>query len=428
MAKSIFTQAKFNFIGHINYGQTPKVIQNARKDGKGNLYKTKLGIGIKHNSSCPFLQMEVLHDGKEPEKIKVIGLDGKTLVEVPYNMTNTPEVMSRVADFTKITIDLETDFEKKKEYMGLIYKIRNHEFKVSELEKKKEYEGLTTEEEAELEEHKAKIEIYKQEVSEKATNRHEFIMKDAIDFINENLPEMKKHKVRVLGDARSNYYNDVNKFQYIPKIIEYVPNDTENQLKIEATVFFDKNSIIDKDKEKKILINGYVPETKKKVTTLYPTLFVLDYNKLDLTLESHQSILDFMKGTFKVKDKKSVYRVPLDIELIDGAEEKEFTEADLTKEQKQLIELGFNTIDDFKPKNKQFGENKVEYRMIKPILKDDFASGAVVSFALKDLVSYLPKDESDASEDDTPNNNEQDVEDSSSNSNGVDLDALFGSK
>ena len=47
--------------------------------------------------------MEVLHEGKEPEKIKVVGLDGN-LVEVPFNMTGTPEVLSTRIEKTTFSI------------------------------------------------------------------------------------------------------------------------------------------------------------------------------------------------------------------------------------------------------------------------------------------------------------------------------------
>nr|DAQ97633.1 MAG TPA: hypothetical protein [Caudoviricetes sp.] len=422
MANNIFKEATFNFIGHINFGKEPVSIKNARKDGTGNLYRKKLGVGIKHSTSCPFLSMEVLQDGMNPEKFKVLGLDNK-LVEVPYGITTNPDVMAKIADYTKITIDLETDFEKKKEYVSLIYKVRSHEFKLGELEKKKESEGLTTEEETAIEEHKAKIEEYNAEIAEKATNRHTFIMKDAIDFINANLPEMKKHKVRVTGNAVSNYYNDVNKLQYVPKTIEYVPDDTPTCLKVEATVFFEKKAMIDDEKNKKVMVNGYLPETRKKVTKLYPTMFVIDYNKLDLSQESHQTALDFMKSTFEGKDKKSVYRVLVDIDVIDGAEVKEFTEADLTKEQKQAIALGLYTFEDFKPKNPSYGANIAEYRVVKPVLKEEYSSGAVVAFASKDLVTYLPNSEPVA---EPPKEEKNEEPAPAENSQSVDLDALFG--
>lgn len=424
MAVNIFKEATFNFVGHINFGKEALTIKNARKDGTGNLYRKKLGIGIRHLTSCPFLDMEILQEGMNPEKIGVMGLDNK-VVSVPYNLTTDEGVMSRIADYTKVTIDLETDFEKKKEYMSLIFKVRNHEYKLDTLNKKKESEGLTTEEETELEEHKTKIEEYNKEISEKATNRHVFIMKDAIEFINTNLPEMKKHKVRVTGNANCNYFNDVNKLKYVPKVIEYVSDDTPTQLKVELTAFFEKKATIDNEKEKKVMVNVYLPETRKKVTKLYPTMLIIDYNKLDLTQESHKTILDFMKAIFDAKDKKSVYRMPIEIDVVDGAEEKEFSEADLTKEQKQAIALGFNKLEDFKPKNNGYLPSVVEYRVVRPLLKDEFSSGSVVSLASKDLPTYLPDASAPTVEDkkDEPKAEPQAEENKTDN---VDLNALFG--
>ena len=398
---NIFKEATFNFVGNINFGKEPLTIKNARKDGKGTFFKKKLGVGIKHKTFCPFLSMEVLQEGVNPEKIKVLSKDNK-LVEIPYAMTTNEDVMNRVADFTKVIVDLETDFEKKKEYMALIFKVRNHEFKLDNLLKKKEEEGLTTEEETEITEHQAKIAEYNAEISEKATNRHVFIMKDAIDFVNANLPEMKKHKIKVTGNANCNYYNDNNKLQFVPKTIEYVEDSTPTQLKVEAVMFFGAKAVIDNSKDKKFMISGYLPQTRKQKTTLYPTMFVVDYSKLDLEQESQKKSLDFFKTVFDISDKKSIYRMLIDIDIVDGAEVKEFTEADLTPIQKQAIALGFSTFEDYKPKNQTYGANITEYRVVKPLLKDEYAGGAVVSFATQNLADYLPSDEEPVKENPTP--------------------------
>jgi hypothetical protein len=46
------------------------------------------------------------------------------------------------------------------------------------------------------------------------------------------------------------------------------------------------------------------------------------------------------------------------VNYVEGAEEVEFDESQLTATQKEAIELGLNTIDDFKPRNSIFGEKK----------------------------------------------------------------------
>ena len=152
-------------------------------------------------------------------------------------------------------------------------------------------------------------------------------------------------------------------------------------------------------------------------------MFIIDYNKLDLSQKSHQTALEFMKSTFECKDKKSVYRVLVDIDVIDGAEAKEFTEDDLTKEQKQAIALGFNTFEDFKPKNLIYGSNIVEYRVVKPVLKEEYSSGAVVAFASKDLINYLPNTEPVAEQQKEEKKEEPAP---TENSQSFDLDSLFG--
>ena len=64
-------------------------------------------------------------------------------------------------------------------------------------------------------------------------------------------------------------------------------------------------------------------------------------------------MLDFMKGIFKIKDKKQVHKIGLHINCINGAEEIEFNESCLTDNQKMAIALGMNKLEDFKlPKEK----------------------------------------------------------------------------
>lgn len=84
-----------------------------------------------------------------------------------------------------------------------------------------------------------------------------------------------------------------------------------------------------------------------------------------------------------------------------GADEIEFTKENLTASQKEMIALGLNTLDDFKPKGGLLGESREENRLIKPILKkindaNNFTEGAIEStYEVEDLVyvSEEPKNE-----------------------------------
>ena len=66
-----------------------------------------------------------------------------------------------------------------------------------------------------------------------------------------------------------------------------------------------------------------------------------------------------------------------EVVMLNGAEEVEFDESQLTKAQKEQIELGIRTLDDFKPKGAILGGRVNEYRLFDPKLTGDFAEGLV---------------------------------------------------
>ena len=74
---------------------------------------------------------------------------------------------------------------------------------------------------------------------------------------------------------------------------------------------------------------------------------------------------------------KTMVHIPWDIVLLRGAEEAEFDESMLTAKQKEQIELGLKTLDDFKPKGNILGDRVNEYRLFDPKLTGDFADGLV---------------------------------------------------
>ena len=60
-----------------------------------------------------------------------------------------------------------------------------------------------------------------------------------------------------------------------------------------------------------------------------------------------------------------------------GAETVEFDESQLTKAQREQIELGIRKLEDFRPAGSIFGDRITEYRLFDPKLTGDFADGLV---------------------------------------------------
>lgn len=419
MAEKLFKQKRFSFIGSLVASKEP-MTDNKLSD-TSEWKKQRLNVGVKVDGNAQFLNMEFIHSDRV-SKCKILDKDGE-LMEVSLNETHKPEIINKASDLTKIVIDLETDFEKKKEYTKLLFKVRNHEKDNRDLLSKKE---LTDDEKAKIEENNSKIEEYQKQINELATNRVVFChMKDAIKFLNASIPTIGTSKIKITGNIKSNFYNGKNNIQYIPNNIELVPEETESQLKAYIDVFYDKDSIEDDKKLKKMFINGYIGEREKKKDKLYPLTVLIDYTKIDEEDDDQKALLDFMKNTFKITDKKQVHKIGVEINVINGSEIVEFDESCLTKEQKTAVALGLKKVEDFKPRGNVYGNRIQELRVCCPDLSN-YPEGAVEVFSVKDLGDYLADDDSDITEDKAKKETNKSEEKTQETSQADKLKALFG--
>lgn len=406
MAKErMFDRGKFVFIGEPVFGRD-NVVTTAKLNSKSEWSRTRLNFGVKVGNNTQFLSTEYIHSDKV-KTVKLFDKEGNSF-DVKLDDTANPIHLDKVGDFSKITVNLETDQEVKKQYYSLLFRRRNHENKVDK----------TTEDED-------KIKEYTEQLKEFSNNVTQFVhIKDFIKFISSSQDTIKGNKVKVTGDVKSNYYNGKNRLQFIPSTVEFVSADTREELTVHLDIFFDKDSIDDDKKENKMYINGYVGEKVKKADKLIPTQVIFDYSKANLEDEKQSALVKFVKGFFEVKNKKLLYKLPVICQVINGAEVVEFDESQLTKTQKTAIALGLNTLEDFKPKGNIFGERINFIRLIQPNLKQA-TEGAVESIEVEDLYNYLLEDDSDKSIDDVKNNDkEEDKKEEQSNDDL--MKALFG--
>lgn len=378
MADKLFRKGTFTFIGNVVTG---KELVTTQKMGTSDWKKTRLNLGIKNDNNLQFLTMEYIHSDKV-KTTKFFNTEGEAF-DVKWEDTMKPSTLNKISEMNRIVVDLETDFEIKKEYTKLIFKKHNHEFK-----------------EEKTDEDLEKIKEYDAQIKELAVNRVEFAhVKDTIKFLEASISMIKDKKLKVTGTIKSNYYDGKNVLQYIPSRIEIVEDDTESQLKAFIDVFYDKDGVQDDEKAKKINVFGYIGERIKKQDKLFPIVATIDYTRIDLENEQHMLLLNFMKNTFKITDKKQVHKIGVEINIINGAEMVEFDETCLTPDQKMGIELGFNTIDDFKPKGNVYGSKIEELRVCKADLKT-YPNGSVEVFATSNLIDFLALDDSDKKEED----------------------------
>lgn len=389
---------RFNFVGNLTFG---KDIKTTTQLGEGKWYKTRANVGVRDNQNTQFLNLEFMHE-KQFDTVKIYTKDGD-LVDIPNAMTTDENVMSNAADFLKIVVDVETDFEKKKEYTKLVFKKRNHEMK---------------KEEEKTQEDRDKIVEYSTQIKEQAANRFEFVhIKDVIDFFANNKELMEGKKVRVSGQIKPNYYNGKTTLQYIPNFIEFVEDEVENGLKANIDLFFDKDGIDDDTKGKKMFVNGYIwdivknRDTKVKEDKLMPLTVVFDYSKTDDDNADHQMLVEFVKSTFKITNKKYIHKNGMDINVINGREMEEFDESKLTDGQRMAIKLGMKKLEDYKPKGMVFGDRIQELKVVCPDLKA-YPEGSQEVMPIKELEDYLMvdyvKNEDNSTEDKTEESKQED--------------------
>ena len=153
---------EFDFIGELAIPRDNNKFHEIKDNGKG-WEGHRLSFGVQESKlNSAFVE---LYGGQRTQGKSVVysfskGTEEKkgSSIEVNWADRLKPETLDLVADFSKITIDLETDFDKKSKYIDIGYRIRNLE-----------YEGTETDEDKKL------LAEYKKEFNELATNRYEFI-------------------------------------------------------------------------------------------------------------------------------------------------------------------------------------------------------------------------------------------------------------
>lgn len=177
--------------------------------------------------------------------------------------------------------------------------------------------------------------------------------------------------------AEKKIYTDRFRIQNV-----YAVTDTErkNRLGLVADVFYNKDSVDKSDfkENQKIYLNGYIEQyiNKDEGTKMVPMQFVFSAAKYNMNNEQHKKLFDYKMSYIDVKNKKMVH-IPWEMVLLRGAEEAEFNESMLTAKQKEQVELGLKTLEDFKPRGTIVGDKVNEYRLFDPRLMNGFEDGLV---------------------------------------------------
>lgn len=210
--------------------------------------------------------------------------------------------------------------------------------------------------------------------------RQEFITAyDMIEHLREYLPDYDG-RVVVTGQFTRDWY--AKKKMYFSKFrvqnVFAAPEERKNRLLLTMDLFYNKASLDDSDfdESKKMTLDCYIEQyiNKDEGRKYVPIQVVFSGAKYDLENEKHKKLFDYKMKYIKVKNKNMVH-IPWEIVLLRGAEEAEFDESMLTDSQREQVELGIKTVDDFRPKGNVYGDRIDEFRLFEPKLEGDYADG-----------------------------------------------------
>ena len=233
---------------------------------------------------------------------------------------------------------------------------------------------------------------FKKHIVKIGDERKEFISDyDFVQYLAKNVDELKDKRVTVTGQTSVNIYNGKMSYRFTIQNIYEANEDTKNQLRVITPYYFNKNSFdfSDWNSEHKIIINGYVSSyiDKDSGNKYTPLTTVLDCSKIDWENEKHVKLVNYklkMLGCELSDDKpkcklkgNNFYSIATVLAYQNGAEQVDFSEDMLTDTQKELIELGVKTLDDFKPSGNVYGNRVQIYKVVDFDIRGDYEDGIV---------------------------------------------------
>ena len=195
--------------------------------------------------------------------------------------------------------------------------------------------------------------------------RAEFISTyDAIKYVHLVSDCLDKKRIVVTGQLNTSAYKGKYSDRYQAANIYLAREDAKNNLQLTLEVFFNKDSYDDSDEksEKVVRLNGYIPMyiSKDDGIKYVPKTLVFNMAKaLELGLDKR---VEAIKSEMKAP-KNRYYHMPYICKVLNGSEQVEVTVDMLTKKQREHMELGLFSLEDFKKKT--FGDRVQETRITK---------------------------------------------------------------
>lgn len=305
-----------------------------------------LNFGVKANGSTAFVELF----GMKTETIRTMNADNES-VEIDWEKRNDQDVIASVAGYKKHYV---TFGDGAKEFIS-------------------DYDTVCYIAD--------KLEAYDRDAKEAAAN-------------GVKLPPMQ---IQVTGAIEKEPYVSSKgtkgfKDKFIVGNVKEVV-DAKPELTLGMTLYYNKDSFDFNEfkKEKRLTVDAYilqylrnsksvvaaVGEMNKRV--FMPQQVVFDATQVDFEDAKQKGFVEIMLEELKVPSNKKLYACHWICSYVNGAEEAPFDESQLTAKQKRMIELGANTIDDFKPKGSIWGPRVKEIRLRKPDYRKDteFENGVI---------------------------------------------------
>ena len=158
-----------------------------------------------------------------------------------------------------------------------------------------------------------------------------------------------------------------------------VGENYEPRLNMNMELYYDRDSMDKSTLEEngKIVMKCYTPQwvTSEGVTKMFAIPVVFNTAVFDLTKEKHKKFYDYKMRYLTTKSRNPVH-MNWAIGVVNGAEEIPFSIDTLTDAQREQVELGLTKLEDYRQRGTIYGQRVNELRLIKPILKGEFADSA----------------------------------------------------
>lgn len=378
-------QNTFEFVGNLKFGKEP-IKETVFDSGWA---KKEVSVAINESkANGVFLNVEGGYHKNNGKMNKVYsfskGIFGErgNKMEISWDSRKDPSIINSVADFSKTVIDLTTEEEAKKKY----YDLRGEIWKLESNDEP-------------TQENREELQSLYEKVKEVVPHRYEFIHGvDVVEFFEEFSDKLNDKKFRVRGNVEISHWKGKFYINYKPISFELVNDDIPNKLSADLDLYFTKDAM-DKSllkSDKVVTFNTHILsyDSSHRKEVFFPLETVLNLNNYDLeNNQAHKTHYNLIEKYMTVKG-KGVHRLPFAVKIVRGSEIEEFTENDLTEDQKSLVEIGFAKLEDFKPKGGKFGESVNEVRLTFPKIKElgqdlNFTDGAALTDYEEDDLEYV---------------------------------------